>query len=189
VVSGVTLPQLAQPTLLVLGAGFLAANLKVSIELIRYRRRRRTALLVWPRPRPAYYQFGLLLGVVQALLLASFIVLRRPPPQVFSLAMMLVYFLGAIPLSVRIDRGFYRDGVWADTSFVPWARISAVSWKEDPVTLVLVSSVRSMAQNLRVPKGLYGEARKVLRDRIGARDLQLRGLGLDLGMRDERDTV
>jgi hypothetical protein len=185
----VTLPQLAQPTLLALGAGFLAANLKVGIDLVRYRRRRPTALLVWPRPRPAYYRFGLLLGVVQAPLLAALLVLRSPVLQVFSLAMMLVYFLAATPLSARIARGFYRDGVWADTGFVPWARISAVSWKEEPVTLVLISHMRSMAQRLRVPKALYSQARKVLRDRIGAHDLQLRGTGLDLGMRDERDIV
>ena len=64
-----------------------------------------------------------------------------------------------------------------------------MSWKENPVTLVLISHMRSMAQHLLVPKALYGQARKVLLDRIGARDLQLRGSGLDLGMRDERDTV
>ena len=181
--------ELAQHTLLVLGAGFLAANLKVAVDLIRFRRRRSSALLVWRRPRPVYYRFSLLLGVVQALLLASFIVTRRPVTQVFSLSMMLVYFLAATPLSARIDRGFYREGVWADTGFVPWGRISAVSWKENPVRLVLVSRVRSMAQHLLVPQTLYSQARKVLLDRVGSHDLQLRGTGLDLGMRDHTDTI
>jgi hypothetical protein len=103
--------------------------------------------------------------------------------------MMLIYFLCAIPLSARIDLGFYRDGVWSDGGFMPWTRISGVSWKEDPVTLVLISRVRSIAQHLRVPQSLYGQARKVLRDRIGTHDLNLRGTGLDLGLRDERDPI
>jgi hypothetical protein len=184
-----TLQLLAQQTLFLFGLGFLGANLKVCADLIRYRRQRRDALLIWPRPRPPYYRLSVLLGVIQALLLASFIILRRPAPQIFGLAMMLIYFLAATPLSARIDRGFYRDGVWADTGFVPWTRISGVSWKEDPVTLVLISRVRSIAQHLQVPGGLYGQARKVLRDKIKAHDLDVTGAGLGLGGRDERDAV
>jgi hypothetical protein len=184
-----TLQAVAQQTLFLFGLGFLGANLKVGADLFRYSRRRREALLVWPRPRPKHYWFSLLLGVIQALLLAGFVLLRRPAPQIFGLAMMLVYFLGAMPLSARIDRGFYRDGVWADTGFVPWGRISGVSWREDPVTLVLLSHVRAFAQHLQVPGNLYGQARKVLRDRIQAHDIHIeQGLGLT-EERDDRDAV
>lgn len=178
----------AQQVLFLFGLGFLGANIKVGADLIRYRRKRDGALLVWPRPRPKYFSFAVLLGIVQALLLTAFVLLRRPAPQIFGLAMMLIYFLAAMPLSTRIDRGFYRDGVWADSGFVPWGRISGVSWRENPLTLVLISHVRSFAQHLEVPGGLYGEARKVLRDRIEAHDIHM-GHSLGLAERDDRDTV
>jgi hypothetical protein len=90
---------------------------------------------------------------------------------------------------VRIDRGFYETGVWADTGFLPWSRISSVSWREDPVTLIVSSSARSIARHLRVPNALYGEARKVLRDRIRLHGFQVHSSGLDLGVRDDRDSV
>jgi hypothetical protein len=35
----------------------------------------------------------------------------------------------------------------------------------------------------------YGEARRLLRDRITAHDIHIGGAGLDLGSRDERDAV
>lgn len=179
---------LAQQILFLFGIGFLGANIKVGADLIRYRRKRPGALLVWRRPRPSYLGFTVLLGVVQALLLAAFVILRRPAPQIFGLAMMLIYFLAAMPLSARIDRGFYSDGIWADSGFVPWSRISGVSWREDPLTLVLISHVRSFAQPLAVPGGLYGEARKVLRDRIRSRDIHM-GHALGLTEGDDRDAV
>jgi hypothetical protein len=185
-----TLQSVAQQALFLFGLGFLGANIKIGADLIRYRSKRDGALLVWPRPRPAYYSFAVLLGVVQALLLAAFLILRRPAPQIFGISMMLIYFLCAVPLSGRIDRGFYRDGIWADRGFVPWGRISSVTWRENPVTLVLLSSVRTLAQRLEVPGGLNGEARKVLRDRIREHDIHMApSLGLGLGDADERDAV
>jgi hypothetical protein len=184
-----TVKLLADNILLVLGLGFFVADLRVAVELFRYKRARRAAILVWRQARPPYYRLSVLLGVVQGLLLASLLLLKVPPLQIFSLAMMLVYFLALTPLSVRIDRGFYESGVWADTGFLPWSRISSVTWREDPVTLVVSSSVRSVARHLRVPNALYGEARKVLRDRIRLHGFQLHNTGLDLGVRDERDSV
>jgi hypothetical protein len=183
-----TLQSMAQQALFLFGLGFLGANIKIGADLIRYRRRRGDALLVWPRPKPAYYSFSVLLGVVQALLLAAFVILRRPAPQIFGISMMLIYFLCAVPLSGRIDRGFYRDGVWSDRGFVPWGRISSVSWRENPVRLVLLSRVRNLAQHLEVPGGLYGQARKVLRERIREHDIQM-GRPLGLAEADERDRV
>ena len=185
-----TLQLLAHQLLFVLGLGFLIANLKVVGDLFRYWRARREALLVWPQPRPRYYRLSMLLGVVQALLLASLVLLKRPAAQIFGLAMMLIYFLAATPLSARIDRGFYGHGVWADAGFVPWSRISGVSWRENPVTLVLLSPMRSIARQLHVPSNLYGEARKVLRDRVRLHGFHGEHAGLDLGgHQDERDAV
>jgi hypothetical protein len=38
-----------------------------------------------------------------------------------------------------------------------------------------------------VPGDLYGAARRVLRERIAARDIRLTGAGLELGLRDPSD--
>jgi hypothetical protein len=71
-----------------------------------------------------------------------------------------------------------------------WGQISAVSWKEEAgVTLVLVSHARSIARRLGVPSHLYGEARRVLQDRVRAHDIHIGGAGLDLGSRSEADAV
>lgn len=182
----------AAPRLLFLfGIGFLVANVRLTVELLRFQRRKRSALLVWPMPKPRFYGFNLALGVLLGLLLAyKVLVQARTPDQVFGEAMMFVYYGYAFPLSTRISRGFYRDGVWADSGFMRWASISAVSWREGgPLTLVLVSRLRSVARPLHVPAHLYGEARRLLRDRIQSRDLHLGGAGLGLGSRDERDEV
>jgi hypothetical protein len=103
---------------------------------------------------------------------------------------MFVYYGYTFPLHTRIARGFYRDGVWSDTGFLKWGQISAVSWKEEKgVTLVLISHLRTIARRLEVPGNLYGEARRVLRERIKAHDIHIGGAGLDLGSRDDQDTV
>jgi hypothetical protein len=104
--------------------------------------------------------------------------------------MMFVYYGCAFPLSTRIARGFYGDGVWSDSGFMRWAHISAVSWKEEGgVTLVLSSRLRSIARRLDVPPQLYGQARRVLRDKIKDHDLHIGGAGLDLGIRAEGDSI
>ena len=62
-----------------------------------------------------------------------------------------------------------------------WSEISAVSWKEEPtLTLVLISHVQSIARRLDVPGHLYGQARRLLRDRIQTNDIHMGGAGLDL---------
>ena len=182
----------AAPRLLfVLGLGFLAANLKVTADLLQYQWRKRSALLTWQNPKPRYYGLNLALGVVLGLLIAyKVFILRRQPGQLFGETMMFVYYGYAFPLSARIARGFYRDGVWSDSGFMRWARISAVSWKEEGrITLILISHLRNIARRLEVPGPLYGQARRVLRDRIREHALHIGGIGLDLGSRDETDTI
>jgi hypothetical protein len=182
----------AAPRLLfVLGLGFLAANLKVTADLVRYQWRKRFALLTWQNPKPRYYGLNLGLGVVLGLLIAyKLFVMHRQPDQLFGEAMMFVYYGYAFPLSARISRGFYRDGVWSDGGFVPWRNISAVSWREEGrITLVLISHVRNIARRLEVPGPLYGQARRLLRDKIRDQAIHIGGSGLDLGSRDDQDTV
>ena len=96
---------------------------------------------------------------------------------------------GSSALAV-ILRGFYRDGVWTDTGFIRWGQISAVSWKEEhkPV-LILISQAGSIARRLEIPGHLYGQARRVLRDKIKAHDIHMGGSGLDLGSRPQDDAV
>lgn len=182
---------LAPRVLLVFGIGFLAANLKLGASLVAFRRRRRSALLIWEGAKPRYYGFSLALGVVLGLLLIVEVVgLRRPPQSVFGEAMMFLYYGYTFPLSTRIKRGFYQDGVWSDSSFMKWSEISAVSWKEEPApTLVLISHERHIARHLVIPGSYYGQARRLLRDRIQSNDIHLGGAGLDLGSRAEADSV
>jgi hypothetical protein len=177
--------------LLLFGLGFLVANIKLGASIWAYRRRLRSALLIWESAKPRYYGFSLALGVVLGLLLfVEAFVLYRSPRSVFGEAMMFIYYGYAFPLSTRIRRGFYGEGVWSDTGFMKWSEISAVSWKEEPtITLVLISHVQSIARHLAVPGHLYGQARRLLRDRIEAHDINIGGAGLDLGARDDRDAI
>ena len=177
--------------LFLFGTGFLAANIKVAVDFLRFRRLRRSALLTRSAARPRFYAFSLALGVVLgALLIFRVGVQHRPPTQLFGEAMMFVYFGYALPLSAHIQRGFYTDGLWSDSGFMPWGQISAVSWREDEgVTLLLVSHRKAIAKKLDVPGNLYGEARRVMRDKVKAHDIRIGGMGLNLGVRDEQDAV
>src|SRR5688572_23249300 len=107
--------------LLVLGVGFLAANLRLAAEFARYLRVRRSAVLTWPGRRPPFYGLILTLGVILGVLVFVKVVIQdRPPRDVFGESMMFVYYGYLVPLSRRIGRGFYRDGIWSDSGFVPY---------------------------------------------------------------------
>lgn len=176
--------------LFLFGVGFLVANLKVVADLVRFRVRKSSALLIWQSPKPRFYSLSVLLAAVLGLLLAAKLVQRRPPMEWFGEAMMLVYYGYALPLSARISRGFYRDGVWSDSGFMRWAHISAVAWKEEGgVTLILISRLKSLARRLEVPGNMYGEARRLLREKIKTHEIRFGGAGLDLGSREESDAV
>lgn len=179
----------ASRLLVILGVGFLVANLKVGFDLIRYRRQKRSALLTWRGPKPRYYRLNILLAVTLGLLLAAKLV-RNEPNRAFGEAMMFVYYGCIFPLSTRIARGFYGDGIWSDSGFMRWGHISAISWKEEgSITLILISHFRNIAKRLEVPAHLYGEARRLLKDKIRDQALRIGGAGLDLGSRDEGDAV
>ena len=173
--------------LVVLGIGFLAANLKLAYDYVRYLRRRRSALLTWRARKPPHYAFALGLGVALGLLvIAKLVVLRR---QAFGESMMFLYYAYFFPMSLTIGRGFYEDGIWAETAFIPYNEVSGISWREGEhqVTLIVISRLRSLARRLTVPGDKYGAARRLLRDKIGEHAIHFSGTGLDLGARDERD--
>ena len=177
--------------LFLLGVGFAAANLRFLAQFIRYLRRRRSAVLTWTAPRPAFYGFLLGLGVVLGLLIVyNLAVLMRQPAQLFGETMMLLYYGYAVPLSRHIKHGFYEEGIWAEGGFLKYGQIGGLVWREGPpVTLVLSYRDRPIARRLIVPPQHYAAARRLLRDRIESHDLHFTGKPLDLGHHDDRDDV
>jgi len=174
-------------TLLLLGFGFLVANVKLAFDYILFRRRRRGALLIWRAPKPPHYTFALGLGVALGLLVfAKLVLLRR---QAFGESMMFLYYAYFFPMSLTIGRGFYEDGIWAENAFIRYNEVGGISWREGEhqVTLIVISRLRNLARRLNVPGDKYGAARRLLRDKIGEHAIHFTGTGLDLGAHDERD--
>lgn len=175
--------------LLLFGVGFLAANLAGLADLACYWRRRRSALLTWPGRRPPFFTMQIGIGVALGLLSIYNLFLRPGAwAQTFGVGMMFVYYAAMVPASTRIERGFYRDGVWSDRRFVRYAKIGAISWhgEREPVLLLAARQGRTAAR-LAVPGPLLGAVRRILRDLIGRHDIDLTETGLHLGLRDERD--
>ena len=104
--------------------------------------------------------------------------------------MMFVYFGYLVPLSRRIARGFYEDGIWADSelhSVQRGRRHQLAGRASTAVSLIVISRLRNLARKLAVPLEHYGAARRLLRDKIGEHEIHFFGTGLDLGVHDERD--
>jgi len=177
--------------LVTLGVGFLIANIRAFADLVRFRRRRRAAVLIWPGPPPPFYGLVLFLGVALGLLIVVKVLFLPPRfSSLFGESMMFLYFGYAVPLSRRIRRGFYEDGVWAENGFVPYHQIGGIAWREgEPMVLLLISRFKPLARPLQVPPAHYAAARRVLRDKIGEHDIMFSGDTLDLGGHDEREDV
>jgi hypothetical protein len=177
--------------LLLLGIGFLVANVRLIAHFVRFLKMRRSARLTWPGPKLPFQGLLLAMSFVLGLLLVyKAVIQHRPPEQFFGEAMMFLYYAGALPLSTKILRGFYEDGVWAESGFMAYSQIGGLSWREgDQITLVLISRVRRLARRLTVPVPYYAAARRLLREKIASHDIHLSGIGLDLGLRDEREDV
>ena len=178
--------DLVTGTLILLGAGFLVANARLAFEYLQFRRRKRAAVLVWPSPKPPHYTLTIALGVATGMLVVvKLLVVHR---QAFGELMMFVYFGYLVPLTQKIGRGFYQDGIWADSVFIPYTEVGGISWREGEhsVSLIVISRLKNLARRLAVPTEHYGAARRLLRDKIGEHEIQF-GSGLDLGGHDERD--
>ena len=138
-----------------------------------FRRIRDTALVTWPGPRPPHFPFLVTLGVVSGLVAVLNAYLGRPAHHVFSQGVMSAYFIVMVPLTSRIERGLYRDGVWGDRGFLLYGRIGRMAFVERPeVVLVMVPRGRSGALRLPVPVEEYGTVRKLLEEKIRAHVLQ-----------------
>ncbi|HEY2431058.1 MAG TPA: hypothetical protein VGI12_00195 [Vicinamibacterales bacterium] len=184
-------PALLSKLLYFLGAGFLVFNLYLFLQYDRNRRLQRAALVTWPPPRPPLYRLFLWVGAVLAIVIFyKLAVLRTAPQHVFGETMMLVYYVYAMPLGLKIRRGLYEDGIWTDGGYIAYGNIGGLTWREgEQPILVILYRWRSFARRLSVPQPVYGEARKVLRQKIAAHDIHFTGKSLDLGVHDERDDV
>jgi hypothetical protein len=181
-----------QDILLLLGAGFLVANVRTALDFLRFLRRRSSALLVWLPPKPPYHSVLVMIGVIMGVLIlynVSFSPIRSAR-QLFGEAMMFFYYTAAVAMNRAIARGFYADGIWAESGFMPYQAIGAISWREGKdVTLLVTSRVRHFARKLVIPGKFYGAARRLLRDKIEAHDIRFIRTGLDLGLTNEKDSV
>jgi hypothetical protein len=167
--------------LLGLGAYFLVLLVRGLRGYLLFRRLLPTALLTWPVPRTGQLPFLLALGVVATAVTALNAYLQRPLHHVLSQALMAAYFILMVPLCQRIRLGFYGDGVWADTGFLPYAKIGRVAFRETPeIVLILLPRGRSGSFRLPVPPDEYGAVRKMLEEKIRARVVNMEGgiLGL-----------
>jgi hypothetical protein len=173
--------------LLLLGCGYLFQNARLAYGYLRFLKRRRSAILTWRIPKPPLYAFSLGIGVALGLLVFVKVVFIRR--QAFGELMMFLYYAYLSPMSLTIGRGFYQDGIWADTAFIPYQEVGGISWREGEhqISLIVISRLRNLARRLNVPGDKYGEARRLLRDKIGEHAIHFTGTGLDLGAHDERD--
>ena len=133
-----------------------------------FRRVRETALLTWPARSSSY--FAIVLGLVSLGVALLNTRLDRPFLHLYGQYATAAYFILMVPLSARIRLGLYRDGVWADTGFLPYARIGRMAFREQPeIVLLLVPKGRDRSLRLPVPKDEYGAVRKVLEEKIRER--------------------
>lgn len=187
------LADLLPRILLLLGLGFLVATLRIGRDLWRWWCRRSQALVTWLPPRPPFYRMTHVLAVLLGLLLLSGLTVSpRPPTSLLGEAMMFLYYGYAVPLSTRIRRGLYADGIWADGAFLAYDRIGGFSWssRETAPTLVVITRGRPVARRLAVPLEHLGEVRRVLREQIARHGLaQADAPGLHLAGHDLRDDV
>ena len=186
-----TSQEIVATLLIVIGAGFLFANLRLVYQLLRFLRLRSSALLTWPGRQPTHPKLLVAIGTTLGIVIAVKILKQhRPPIDFFGETMMLLYYVYLGPLTVRIGRGFYRDGVWLDTGFMPYEAIGGLTWRDEPQpTLVVLPRMKRLAKLLTVPPQHYAEARRLLRDKITGHDIHFTGKALDLGVHDEREDV
>ncbi len=176
--------------LVALGVLFVLVNLRVGAQLVAWWRLRRDALLSWPAPKPPFYAINLAIGVMLGvILLITAYRMPRSFSSLFGVAMMFTYYGYLLPLSTRIRRGLYRDGIWTDSGYMSYREIGGLTWRGED-TLVLASRQKTLARRLSVPGPHLGEVRHLLREEIGRHTIEFdEGPGLHLGTRDTRESA
>ena len=176
--------------LVALGVLFVLVNLRVGAQLVAWWRLRRDAVLSWPAPKPPFYAINLAIGVMLGvILLITAYRMPRSFSSLFGVAMMFTYYGYLLPLSTRIRRGLYRDGIWTDSGYMSYREIGGLTWRGED-TLVLASRQKTLARRLSVPGHHLGEVRHLLREEIGRHTIEFdEGPGLHLGTRDTRESA
>jgi len=176
--------------LVALGVLFVMVNLRVGFQLLAWWRLRRDVVLTWPSPKPPFFAINLAIGVMLGvILLITAYRMPRSFSSLFGVAMMFTYYGYLLPLSTRIRRGLYRDGIWTDSGYMPYGEVGGLTWKAEN-TLVLASRRKTLARRLTVPGPHLGEVRHLLREEIGRRTIEFdEGPGLHLGTRDTRESA
>ena len=102
--------------------------------------------------------------------------------------MMLIYYGYAMPLSLRIGRGFYEDGIWSDAGFVPYSKIGGLTWREGGADAGADRPDADFAR--RLPSRSRSTARRAACSATRSpRTTSISpGKSLDLGLHDERTT-
>lgn len=155
---------------------FVLWNTLTLARYASYRRLAPTAELTWHPARPWFYNMCVGIGFFMVSLTAlSVFVLHRPLLATVAQALMALYYTIIFPLSFRIQRGFYKDGIWFERAFVPYSNVRRVSWREKPdIILVAMKETDLTGQSyarLQVPGDRYGEARRILASHIEDRSL------------------
>ncbi len=172
------------------GVGFLAANLVTAGVCIQDWRRRHHALLAWRMPPTRFAALPVLISVGLGLLIVyKLVVLEWPVWRLFGEAMMLTYYGYLYPLSLRLKRGFFEQGVRFDRGFARWEDITGLTWHHEGPPVLVAAHRHQQAGRLTVPLEHLGAARRLLRDRIAARQIHFTPGPLDLGGHDEREDV
>jgi len=160
--------------LLALAIYFSVLVARAMAAWLQFRRLAPTALVSWTPPRPRYLSWLVALGVVSFAVAVLNGTLNRPFHHVYSQGVMAAYFIVMVPLVARIRPGLYRDGVWADRGFLTWDRIGRIAFVEaGEIVLVMVPRGGSNPMRLLVPAEDYGTVRKLLEEKIRARQLMM----------------
>ena len=176
--------------LFLFGVGFLAANLATALVCVQDWRRRRSAILTWRLPPARFAVLPVVISVGLGLLIVyKLLVLEWPVWRLFGEAMMLVYYGYLYPLSLRLKRGFYEQGIRFDRGFARWEDIKGLAWRHEGPPVLVAAHRHQQAGRLTVPLEQLGAARRVLRDRIAAHQIHFTPGPLDLGGHDERQDV
>jgi hypothetical protein len=176
--------------LFLFGVGFLAANLVTAYVGVEDWRRRNHAVLAWRMPPPRFAALPVVISVgLGFLIIYKLLVLEWPVWRLFGEGMMLTYYGYVYPLSLRLKRGFFEEGVRFDRGFARWEDLKGITWHHEGPPVLVAAYGRRRAGRLTVPLEYLGAARRVLRDRIAAHQIHFTPGPLDLGGHDERQDV
>ena len=102
---------------------------------------------------------------------------------------MFVYYGYLLPLSTRIRRGFYEDGIWTDSGFMPYTEVGGHQLRRANDTVVADRhlALKTWRGGCRARSSTTAQRGVSCATRSASTRSTSTGPGLDLGARDERD--